>query len=78
MQIARAVWLYYMAKIIELLDTVFFVLRKKNSQVSFLHLYHHSLMPVCSFIGVKYFAGKDSVSSNFHQIYDSSTSNRSQ
>jgi elongation of very long chain fatty acids protein 7 len=55
---ARAVWLYYMAKIIELLDTVFFVLRKKNSQVSFLHLYHHSLMPICAFIGVKYFAGE--------------------
>lgn len=58
-QMARAVWLYYMAKIMELLDTVFFVLRKKNSQVTFLHLYHHSLMPICSFIGVKYFAGKE-------------------
>lgn len=57
-QMARAVWLYYMAKVIELLDTVFFVLRKKNSQVSFLHLYHHTLMPMCAFVGVKYFAGK--------------------
>ena len=55
---ARAVWIYYMAKIIELLDTVFFVLRKKYSQVSFLHLYHHTLMPVCSFVGVKYLAGE--------------------
>lgn len=55
---ARAVWLYYMAKVIELLDTVFFVLRKKNSQVSFLHLYHHTLMPMCAFVGVKYFAGE--------------------
>jgi hypothetical protein len=54
---ARAVWLYYMAKVVELLDTVFFVLRKKTSQVSFLHVYHHSLMPVCAFVGVKYFAG---------------------
>lgn len=26
----------------ELLDTVFFVLRKKQNQVSFLHVYHHS------------------------------------
>ena len=32
--------------------------RKKNSQVSFLHLYHHTLMPICAFIGVKYFGGK--------------------
>ncbi|XP_070491195.1 very long chain fatty acid elongase 7 [Chironomus tepperi] len=56
-RMARAVWLYYMAKIIELLDTVFFVLRKKQSQVSFLHVYHHTLMPVCAFIGVKFFAG---------------------
>lgn len=48
---ARAVWLYYMAKIIELLDTVFFVLRKKHQQVSFLHVYHHTLMPICSFLG---------------------------
>ncbi|CRK89409.1 CLUMA_CG003158, isoform A [Clunio marinus] len=56
-RMARAVWLYYMAKVVELLDTVFFVLRKKNSQVTFLHVWHHTLMPVCSFIGVKYFAG---------------------
>lgn len=56
-RIARAVWLYYIAKIVELLDTVFFVLRKKQSQVSFLHVYHHTLMPICSFIGLKYFAG---------------------
>lgn len=55
---ARAVWLYYMCKITELLDTVFFVLRKKQKQISFLHLYHHTLMPICGFIGIKYFAGK--------------------
>ncbi|XP_053685580.1 elongation of very long chain fatty acids protein 7 [Sabethes cyaneus] len=57
MRMARAVWLYYICKVIELLDTVFFVLRKKQNQISFLHLYHHTLMPICGFIGVKYFAG---------------------
>ncbi|CAM6031263.1 unnamed protein product, partial [Sphagnum compactum] len=53
----NAVWLYYMCKVIELLDTVFFVLRKKQNQVSFLHIYHHTLMPFAGFIGVKYFGG---------------------
>ncbi|XP_059224482.1 elongation of very long chain fatty acids protein 7-like [Stomoxys calcitrans] len=54
---ARAVWLYYIAKITELLDTVFFVLRKRDRQITFLHLYHHASMPFVSLIGVQYYAG---------------------
>lgn len=54
---ARAVWLYYVCKLIELLDTVFFVLRKKQRQISFLHVYHHALMPLTSWIGVRFFPG---------------------
>ncbi|EFN85774.1 Elongation of very long chain fatty acids protein AAEL008004 [Harpegnathos saltator] len=56
-RMARAVYTYFICKLIELLDTVFFVLRKKNRQISFLHLYHHSLMPICAWIGAKFFAG---------------------
>ncbi|CAH2991927.1 unnamed protein product [Chilo suppressalis] len=56
-RMASAVWWYFMAKIIELLDTVFFVLRKKNRQISFLHLYHHFMMPICAWIGVKFLPG---------------------
>ncbi|KPI98124.1 Elongation of very long chain fatty acids protein 4 [Papilio xuthus] len=33
---------YFYAKISELLDTVFFVLRKRDRQISFLHVYHHT------------------------------------
>lgn len=54
---AAAVWWYFAAKIIELLDTVFFVLRKKNRQISFLHLYHHTMMPICAWIGTKFLPG---------------------
>lgn len=36
-------WLYMLVKVGELLDTVFFVLRKKNNHVSVLHLLHHTL-----------------------------------
>lgn len=56
-QMAAAVWWYFMAKIIELLDTVFFVLRKKNRQISTLHVYHHFMMPICSWIGTKFLPG---------------------
>ncbi|KAI5646317.1 GNS1/SUR4 family domain-containing protein [Phthorimaea operculella] len=48
-------WWYYFAKITELLDTVFFILRKKNNQVTFLHVYHHTVMPLFSYYGVRYY-----------------------
>ena len=36
--------LYWQTKIVELLDTVFMILRHKSRQVSFLHVYHHATM----------------------------------
>ncbi|XP_040195632.1 elongation of very long chain fatty acids protein 7 isoform X2 [Rana temporaria] len=56
-RMAWTCWLYYFSKFIELLDTVFFVLRKKNSQITFLHVYHHSIMPWTWWFGVKFAAG---------------------
>jgi len=38
------IWCHYNNKYLELLDTVFMVLRKKNRQISFLHMYHHVLL----------------------------------
>ncbi|ROL51082.1 Elongation of very long chain fatty acids protein 2 [Anabarilius grahami] len=43
-RVAKVLWWYYFSKLIEFLDTVFIVLRKKNSQISFLHVYHHASM----------------------------------
>ncbi|XP_017277851.1 elongation of very long chain fatty acids protein 1a isoform X1 [Kryptolebias marmoratus] len=45
LRMVRVAWLFYFSKFIELLDTVFFVLRKKQSQITFLHVFHHSFMP---------------------------------
>ncbi|KAK0166809.1 hypothetical protein PV327_004292 [Microctonus hyperodae] len=56
-RMARAVWLYYICKLIELADTVFFVLRKKQRQISALHVWHHSMMTITSWIGVRFFPG---------------------
>jgi elongation of very long chain fatty acids protein 4 len=39
-----AIWWYFFSKSIELLDTVWMVLRKKNNQITFLHVFHHSSM----------------------------------
>nr|XP_012154326.1 PREDICTED: elongation of very long chain fatty acids protein AAEL008004-like isoform X2 [Megachile rotundata] len=57
LRMARAVHSYYLCKLVELLDTVFFVLRKKQRQISFLHVYHHALMPFCSWVGIRYVPG---------------------
>lgn len=56
-QVARGVYVYFLAKISELLDTVFFVIRKKNNQITFLHLYHHTVMPMISWGAAKYYPG---------------------
>uniref|UniRef100_A0A2A4J203 Elongation of very long chain fatty acids protein n=1 Tax=Heliothis virescens TaxID=7102 RepID=A0A2A4J203_HELVI len=45
---------YFLAKISELLDTIFFVLRKKSNQVTFLHVYHHTLMVAVTWTALKY------------------------
>ncbi|XP_054912106.1 ELOVL fatty acid elongase 8b [Poeciliopsis prolifica] len=60
LRMARVCWWFFFSKIIELLDTLFFILRKKNSQLSFLHVYHHGSMILNWWAGVKYVAGGQS------------------
>lgn len=57
MRVARGVYIYFLAKISELLDTIFFVIRKKERQITFLHLYHHTVMPMISWGATKYYPG---------------------
>ncbi|XP_072293179.1 very long chain fatty acid elongase 5 [Eucyclogobius newberryi] len=42
--VMRVLWWYYFSKVIEFMDTFFFILRKNNHQITFLHIYHHASM----------------------------------
>lgn len=50
-------WLGLAIRFIELSETLIFVLRKKQSQVSFLHVYHHLGTPTIAWIFIKYNSG---------------------
>ncbi|XP_065173280.1 very long chain fatty acid elongase 2-like [Atheta coriaria] len=56
-RMASAFWLFYVSKMFDLLDTVFFVLRKKDNQITFLHMYHHSSMIFNWYLGLLYSPG---------------------
>nr|WNR62019.1 elongation of very long chain fatty acids protein elovl4 [Platynereis dumerilii] len=56
-RIAKALWWFYLSKCLELMDTFFFILRKKNTQISFLHVYHHATMFPIWWVGVKWVPG---------------------
>ncbi|RZF42955.1 hypothetical protein LSTR_LSTR004257 [Laodelphax striatellus] len=51
-------WYYFFSKVVELLDTIFFVLRKKQRQITFLHVYHHANMVVSTWAYLKYIPGE--------------------
>ncbi|KAK2587627.1 hypothetical protein KPH14_003752 [Odynerus spinipes] len=57
LRMAAWVWWVFLLKIIELGDTIIFVLRKKYNQTSFLHLYHHSSTLLLAWIACKYAPG---------------------
>ncbi|XP_032380724.1 elongation of very long chain fatty acids protein 4 isoform X1 [Etheostoma spectabile] len=59
-RMAKACWWFFFSKVIELSDTLFFILRKKNSQLTFLHIYHHGTMIFNWWAGIKYVAGGQS------------------
>nr|UZZ64688.1 fatty acid elongase elovl1d [Platychelipus littoralis] len=50
-------WLYFASKFVEFIDTFCFVLRKKFSQVSLLHVIHHGIMPLAVWPGLRFVPG---------------------
>ncbi|XP_049847250.1 elongation of very long chain fatty acids protein AAEL008004-like isoform X1 [Schistocerca gregaria] len=57
LRMANTCWWYYISKFTEFFDTLFFILRKKNKQVSNLHVIHHGCMPMSVWMGLKFAPG---------------------
>ncbi|XP_050039555.1 very long chain fatty acid elongase AAEL008004-like [Dermacentor andersoni] len=54
LELVSLCWWYLLVRIADFLDTVFFVLRKKDSHVSFLHVVHHVLVVFNGWFGLSY------------------------
>lgn len=57
MRMLSVLWWFYFSKAVDLLDTMFFALRKKSNQITFLHVFHHLTMFPYGWIGLKYVGG---------------------
>lgn len=53
--------LYLFSKLMAMMETVFYVLRKKNNQANLLHIIHHSSVPLFTYIGLKMQPGGNSM-----------------
>ncbi|KAK6640069.1 hypothetical protein RUM43_008346 [Polyplax serrata] len=59
--LSTGAWWYFISKVVDLLDTIFFVLRKKQDQVTFLHVYHHTTTCLFSWGYLKYLPGEQGI-----------------
>ena len=53
-------WMFYTSRLVEFADTIFFVLRKKDSQVTSFHVFHHSSVPTATWFFLKFAPGGNS------------------
>lgn len=44
MRVTNVLWWYFFSKVIEFFDTFWMIIRKKFTQITFLHVFHHSSM----------------------------------
>ncbi|KAF7417511.1 hypothetical protein HZH68_000164 [Vespula germanica] len=57
MKIVNAFWWTMVLKLLDFIETVIFVLRKKYRQISFFHVYHHTTTALISWLTIRYYAG---------------------
>lgn len=64
---AEAVYYFYCLKLLDLCDTIFFVLRKKTRQISFLHVYHHLAVVIFTYKALGWSPGNDFVDQTINE-----------
>lgn len=52
-------WYFMLLRLSEYIETIFFVLRKKQNQISFLHVYHHLSVVGIYWMFLKYSSGEE-------------------
>lgn len=57
MHAAQMCYYYFILKLADYLDTIFFIVRKKSAHVSFLHVYHHVAVSVGAYVCVLFATG---------------------
>jgi len=57
MKVTNALWFYFFSKAIEFMDTIFMVVRKRFTQITFLHVFHHSTMLIIWWIVMSWIPG---------------------
>jgi len=57
MKVTNALWFYFFSKAIEFMDTIFMVVRKRFTQITFLHVFHHSTMLIIWWIVMTWIPG---------------------
>lgn len=50
-------WLYFMSKLVDFIDTIVFALRKKDNQITLLHVFHHASIVLYAWVATKYYPG---------------------
>lgn len=53
-------YMFFVSRLVEFADTIFFVLRKKDNQVSSFHVFHHSSVPTTTWFFLKFAPGGNS------------------
>ena len=61
LRLMRSVYVFYLLKYLDMFDTLFFILRKKWDQITFLHVVHHGLVPLICYPISRFVGGGNSV-----------------